>query len=607
MTFRASPPIIDWPVPADSSAHDRNASAWRALLRVWRAYLTPPGRPLLGGACTALAAVTLLLLPGFAAGALDAAVQGDHGRVLRLAGAFGGGAVVEALLRRAGRLALIDRSRRTEEQLKDAVVRHLQRVRIPALDALRSGDVVSRLTQDVELLRFATGPAALYGLQALVLLPGGIVALAGASPRLALAAALPFAAMGLALWRLAPAIHRHSRTVQDELGGIAALAGDVLAALRFVRAAGREQAEAERMRSRSNDLADHKVELARVRARSDLAIHLGVELAVLAGLAIGGLDVLAGRATTGELLRLYALLGIALTPLLAAGFLLGALPRALAAARRVDELLALPVETVGAFSVARAPRAPRLELRSLTIARPGSDAPMLDGLSLTIEPGATLGIVGPVGAGKSALLDVLLRFREPPRGTVLVDGRDLLDVDPRELRALFGFVAQEPFLFADTIEQNLRLAAPDAPHDALLGAVEDAGLAPDLAEWPEGLRTRLGERGVTLSGGQRQRLSLARALLAGRPVLLLDDALSAVDHETERRILSALAKRRDGGTRIVVTHRLSAVAAAHRVAVLEDGRLTACDTPAALRAQRGFFATCWRLQAETAAFDGRLP
>jgi ATP-binding cassette subfamily B multidrug efflux pump len=226
-------------------------------------------------------------------------------------------------------------------------------------------------------------------------------------------------------------------------------------------------------------------------------------------------------------------------------------------------------------------------------------------VSFTLPPGGKLGLVGPVGGGKSTLLALLLGFYEPPRGQLLVDGHDVVDLAPDVLRGLFAYAAQDPFLFSDVVAANVTFSADAGDSARLARAVAAAALDQDLPQLPKGLDTVVGERGVTLSGGQKQRVALARALYDDRPAVLLDDTLSAVDTLTERRILRGLAEQRGNKTVVVATHRLSAVADADLVLVLVDGAVAERGTPAELAHGTGLYASAWRLQTEAEALESR--
>ncbi|MDA0934527.1 MAG: ABC transporter ATP-binding protein [Planctomycetota bacterium] len=576
---------------------------------IWRPFAARRVAVGLGSLCALLAGGALLGLPVAAGRALDAAGAGDASGVTLWVGAFAASVAVEALLRFAARSLLVGASRDAEADLKDRVQEHLLRLPVRWFDRHPPGEVVSRLTQDVEAMRFTTGPALLYGLQALTILPLGLAVLLATTPALGAVALTAFAGLALYLLRLAPKLRTESTAVQQALGEVGARAGEAFAAIRFVQAARRVEAETQAIAAASENLRDRSVRLARVQARTDLGIHATTELVLFAGLCLGGMAVAEGSASPGDLLGFYALLGVQLAPLLALGFVLGGLPRALGAAARIQEILDAEV-SAGAGASAGPPDAtqpgsnpPRIEVRDLSCRLDGSDEPALSGVSFTVEPGQTLGICGPVGSGKSTLVDLLLRLEDPEPGRIFVDGEDVLTIAPDVLRARTAVALQDPFLLRDTVAANASFGGTTNDED-VRRAIRDAELEREIEALEGGLQARIGERGMTLSGGQRQRLALARALACGKPFVVLDDPLSAVDVATERAVLGALRTHLEGRTAILTAHRLSTVRIADRILYLERGRLLGHGTHAELLATCPPYAAAWHHQQESHALEG---
>jgi ATP-binding cassette subfamily B protein len=323
-------------------------------------------------------------------------------------------------------------------------------------------------------------------------------------------------------------------------------------------------------------------------------------MVMLVVLLVGGHEVISGRISTGQLFQFIAYLGMMLFPLEILGWTLATMPRAYAAADRIEEIFATaPEADVGLAPPLRG----HLVVRNLTFTYPGASRPALQDVSFDLPPGGKLGLVGTVGAGKSTLLALCLRFYDPPPGTVFVDGHDVLQLQPSALRAVFAFAPQEPFLFSDTVAANVAFARDDLPAIDLAAAVEHSALDQDVGQLVAGLATVVGERGVTLSGGQKQRVSLARALASDRTALLLDDTLSAVDPRTERRILRGLQAARAGRTMLVATHRLSVVVDADLVLVLDDGCVRERGNHKELMRRNGIYAAAFRRQDEAAALE----
>jgi ATP-binding cassette subfamily B protein/ATP-binding cassette subfamily C protein/ATP-binding cassette subfamily B multidrug efflux pump len=580
----------------------RSLHRLRLLAPILRPFLAQRLRVGFGVLATVAAATLLLSLPWLAGRALDAARLRDTARVTWLAAGFAAAAFAESALRYAARRLLVCASRRAEELLKGELIAKLTRMPLAALSFGRTGDLISRLTQDVELLRFVTGPLLLYGVQALVVVPGGIVLLAQSSLPIALGGAALLGVMVMTLRRLAGPIERKTAATQAALAAIATHAAERAVGIRVVAAFDLARDEDRSMERLAGTLAERGVAQARWNAAVNVVIHLAVELVILLGLWLGAIEVLEGRSTPGALLEFWAMLAIQLGPLMALGFVFSGFPRALAAGERLASIHGATPEADGGIPLTDGPL--RIEVRDLRITVPSRDEPALDGLTFTLQPGRTLGIVGAVGSGKSTLLDVLLRFLDPPRGSVLVSGLDILDVRLADLRARFAVALQDPFLFSDSIADNIRFGAGDGDVDA---AVRLADLTHDLEQMPDGANTVVGERGVTLSGGQRQRAALARAMLTDREVLVLDDTLSAVDHATESRILANLRRRSSGRTTILVSHRLSAVRHADSILVLERGRTLDHGTHDELIERCESYRRSWLAQQEQRALEPENP
>ena len=319
-------------------------------------------------------------------------------------------------------------------------------------------------------------------------------------------------------------------------------------------------------------------------------------------LGVGGWLVWQNQLTVGQLTSFSLYLGQLIWPMFAAGWVLSLLERGKAAWDRLQPVLDEPLSVDDHGTTAQVtPGA--LVLQGLRFSYPGQPRPALESVSLRLQPGHTLGLVGPTGAGKSTLLRLLLRHHAPAAGSLQWNGRDLQDYTLDALRAAIAWVPQEAFLFSASVADNIALARPDASRAQVEQAARLAAIHEDILRLPRGYDTPVGERGVTLSGGQRQRVAIARALLADAPLLLLDDALSAVDTDTEARILAHLREARVGRTVIIVSHRLSAVADADTTVVLREGRLVERGSHAQLVAANGWYARQWRYQQLEASLD----
>ncbi|MCB9876646.1 MAG: ABC transporter ATP-binding protein [Planctomycetes bacterium] len=512
-------------------------------------------------------------------------------------------AAVEGLSRFVSRKTLIDASRKVEQQLKDDLTAHLMRLPIAWFDRARTGDIQSRMTQDVELVRFVMGPILLHGGSTLCLLPAGLTLMLTMNVPVTLASLGAFAALFVAMKLLVPRLHKWSKRSQEAIGEVSQRAQEDFAGVRVVQQFDAVDRERAAMATKNRRFLLANLRLVRLRSTMHALSHSTSGVVMLGVLLVGGHEVIGGAITIGELFQFTGYLGLMTFPLEILGWTIAMVPRSYAAATRIEELF--QVEPEPAAGEAPALRCD-LEARGLTFTYPGADRPSLQDVSFTLAAGQKLGLVGAVGSGKSTLLALLLRYYEPPPGTLFVDGHDVLTIAPTALRQLFALAPQEPFLFSDTVAQNVRFAgdpAAEADDAALQQAVAAAALDQDLPQLRDGLQTIVGERGVTLSGGQKQRVSLARALLSDRPGLLLDDTLSAVDPDTERRILDGLRRERRGRTVVVASHRLSVVADADLILVFEAGKVREHGDHRALLREGGLYATAWRRQTEARALE----
>ena len=519
-------------------------------------------------------------------------------------------AVAGGLCRFAMRRLIIGASREIERDLRNDFFGHLQRLPLSYFQASRTGDLMSRATNDLAAVRMMMGPAVMYSATTSITFVVAVAMMLSLSPVLTFYALLPLPVVSVVVKWFGSAIYHRSERIQEQLSNLSAVVQEALAGVRVVRAYRREGVEMTRFRASNQEYVTRSLAMIRLQGAFHPTLSLFLGLSSLVVLWMGSQYVINGRMTVGEFVAFNAYVVMLAWPMIAFGWVTNMLQRGMAAWQRMLDVLEVDPTIRDSARTSR-PKDGRIrgtvEFRNLSFSYNGRE--VLSNISARVEPGQVLALVGPTGSGKSTLVDLVPRLFDPPPGTVFIDGIDIRDLPLATLRSAIGYVAQEPFLFSDTVRENVLFglrshARPDAAGGEWSDADQyQADQAVRLAQlqavidgFPQGLTTAVGERGITLSGGQKQRAALARALVTDPRILILDDALSAVDTQTEEQILNGLREVMRQRTSIIVSHRISTVRDANVILVLREGRVAEQGTHAQLIANKGLYAELHRKQ-----------
>lgn len=496
------------------------------------------------------------------------------------------------------RWILIGISREIEFDLRNDLFRNLELQSAAYYQRHRTGDVMARMTNDLNAVRMMLGPAIMYSANTLVFFVAALFFLIRISPSLTLIALVPLPLASILVQFFGRRIHERFEKIQAMFSEISAQAQENFSGARLIRAFAQEEAQVRFFEKSNRENIRRGLRLVQLMGMlwPTLEFILGLALAVT--LLVGGHQVLAHRITVGKFVAFNTYMLMLTWPIIALGWVVNLFQRGTASIARLDELLKAKSEIDDRNSKFTAENPPSLrgdiEFHHLNFQY--RDTEVLHDLSLKIPAGTSLAIVGPTGAGKSTLINLIPRLYDAPRGSILIDGCPIQDYPLAFLRSNIGMVPQETFLFSETIRANISLGKPEAGKEEILRAAEAAHIRKEFEEFPLQFETMVGERGVTLSGGQKQRASIARALIRQPRILILDDALASVDTYTEEQILEQLREAMKGRTTIFISHRISTVRNADQIAVLLAGRIVEQGTHEELLEKGGYYADLFQKQ-----------
>jgi ATP-binding cassette subfamily B protein len=522
----------------------------------------------------------------------------QHTDLLWYAGLVVGFSLIAGVMLFFTRQTIIVVSRKIEFDLRNDFLAHIQKLPLSYFQNTPTGDLMAHATNDISAVRNVVGPGIMYPADTLMTLSMSLVLMFVKDWQLTLLALIPMPFVSYAVYYLGKVIHEKFNERQEQYSILTTKAQENLSGARVVKAYVREEYEIEQFRTASWEYFKKNLVLAKAQSIMWPLMFILVGLSIIITIYMGGLKVIAGTMTIGTLTAFMTYLSLLIWPMIAFGWVTNMWQQGAASMKRLGKILdtvpAIRNDELTDRSITSIEG--EIEFRNVSFTHETAQKPTLQDISLTIPKGSTLAIVGYTGAGKSSLVNLIPRLYDVTGGSVLIDGVDVKRIPLEILRKHIGYVPQETFLFSDSIAENIRYGDDDAQRELIHDAAEVSQIAKDVADFPQRFETMLGERGITLSGGQKQRTSIARAVLRRPKILILDDALSAVDTYTEESILQRLRDVMRGRTSIIIAHRISTVKEADNIIVLHEGKIAEQGTHDQLVAVKGIYASLYQKQ-----------
>lgn len=493
------------------------------------------------------------------------------------------------------RQTIIVMSRLIEYDLKNEVYDHYQRLSMAFYKRNNTGDLMNRISEDVSRVRMYLGPAVMYTINLFVLLVMVITVMLYIDAELTLWSLAPLPFMSISIYLVSSTINKKSEAVQKQQSHLSTMVQESISGVRVLKAYNRETAQQETFADQSDLYKVKLLDLVKVEALFMPIIVLLVGLSTILTIYIGGTKVVAGELEIGQIFQFVFYVNLLTWPFASVGWVTSLVQKAEASQKRINEFLLTDPEVV---NTNEAPLQVHggIAFDNVSFTYPDSGIEALKNVSFEIQPGETLAVIGRTGSGKSTLANLVARQYDVTAGQIRVDGAPIQDVNLYDLRAAMGYVPQDVFLFSDSIYNNIKFGVDQANEARVVQAAQDADIHENILGFAKGYQTLLGERGINLSGGQKQRISIARAIIKNPDILIFDDCLSAVDTETEEKILSALKRIMEGKTSIIIAHRVSTIKHADRILVLDQGRVIEQGTHQQLVDSEGTYADLYRQQ-----------
>ncbi len=494
---------------------------------------------------------------------------------------------------------IIVASRHIEFDLKNDYYTHLQKLPRKFYNTTSTGELISRGTNDLNAIREFLGPGIMYSLNTFFRLFFALIAMLALSPKLTLFALLPAPLLSYSVYKIGSSMQKRSKSIQESYAAITNLVQENLSGIRVVKSFTRETFEIKRFEALNKEYFRKNLSLGKLQALFFAFLTSLTAVSLLPVVWVGGLSVIEGKMTVGGIAQFIVYVSMLSWPIISIGWVTSIIQRAASAQIRLNEIFNIkPDRTEGETGIASLKKFHgAVSFRNVQFHYPGQENNLiLKNITLDIAAGSKVAIVGATGSGKTTLVNLIPRLYEPVNGSVLIDGQDIKKLPLKQLRELIGFVPQVNFLFSDTIENNINWGSRDNDADEVIEASRIAMLYDDVQEFPDGFQTMLGEKGINLSGGQKQRACIARAIAWKPQLLVLDDALSAVDTDTEARLFDALLQKLPDTTIILISHRISTVKNCDRIVVLKNGTIAESGTHEELLQQQHIYAELYNQQ-----------
>jgi ATP-binding cassette subfamily B multidrug efflux pump len=521
-----------------------------------------------------------------------------HQKILIFSALLVGLALSKGVFQFLTRWLVIGVSREIEYDLRNDLFRHLESLSYSHYQKNRTGDIMARATNDLNAVRMLLGPAIMYTANTLVFTAVALVFMWHISPKLTLYAFAPLPLASIVVQYFGRRIHERFEKIQAQFSDISARAQENFSGARVVRAYAQEEAEIALFETSNQEYVTRSLPLARLTGMLWPTLEMLLGFALVLVLWLGGREVLMHKISLGDFVAFNTYIVMLTWPIIALGWVINIFQRGTASMGRINEILVAQPEITDAAVAPDLKQTQTLrgeiEFRHLDFSY--DSLPVLKDINLVIPAGSSLAIVGPTGSGKTTLVSLLPRIYDAQPGSLLIDGRPIREYPLETLRRNIGFVPQETFLFSDSVRENIAFGVETASDEQVRGAAEAANIAIDIEGFPEGYNTMVGERGITLSGGQKQRSAIARAIIRDPRILVLDDALSSVDTYTEEKILNHLREVMRDRTTIFISHRVSTVRSADRIAVLHEGRVVELGTHEELLSRNGYYTDLYNKQ-----------